>query len=85
MRIYGSSYQVTFPHASHLVESKPVKTEASCGSQTDTFQPRPLPPRTFPRKTGVDVATHIPENELFKFEQEVQPLLDVLTKLAADV
>ncbi|OON14210.1 radial spoke protein 3, partial [Opisthorchis viverrini] len=47
-------------------------------TQTDYFLDRPPTPLFVPAKTGVDVATQIYENDLFDFELEVQPILEVL-------
>ena len=51
--------------------------------QTDVFLPKPAEKeyytRNLPRKTGVDVSTQIePEDQLFNFDMEVEPLLNVL-------
>ncbi|CAD7959162.1 unnamed protein product [Amoebophrya sp. A120] len=63
---------------SHLVEPRPQLHHASESSQTDNFKPRPPEPKFVPKKTGVDAATHIPEGELFKFDTEIEPVLNVL-------
>ncbi|KAF6772618.1 hypothetical protein AHF37_08307 [Paragonimus kellicotti] len=47
-------------------------------TQTDYFLDRPPTPLFVPAKTGVDVETQIYENDLFDFELEVQPILEVL-------
>ncbi|KAA3672758.1 uncharacterized protein DEA37_0008074, partial [Paragonimus westermani] len=47
-------------------------------TQTDHFLDRPPSPLFVPTKTGVDVETQIYENDLFDFELEVQPILEVL-------
>ncbi|XP_077408997.1 radial spoke head protein 3 homolog isoform X2 [Vanacampus margaritifer] len=46
--------------------------------QTDPFLDRPATPLFIPAKSGKDVATQIEEAELFDFDREVQPLLEVL-------
>ncbi|XP_072265106.1 radial spoke head protein 3 homolog [Pyxicephalus adspersus] len=46
--------------------------------QTDAFLDRPPTPLFIPAKTGVDVATQILEGELFDFDLEVKPVLEVL-------
>ncbi|XP_053736279.1 radial spoke head protein 3 homolog isoform X1 [Synchiropus splendidus] len=53
-----------------------VTTEMEC--QTDAFVDKPPSPLFIPAKTGKDVATQIEEGELFDFDREVQPLLEVL-------
>lgn len=52
--------------------------EEDMETQTDAFLDRPPSPLFFPAKTGVDVATQIEEGELFDFDVEVQPILEVL-------
>ncbi|KAF5401286.1 Flagellar radial spoke protein 3 [Paragonimus heterotremus] len=47
-------------------------------TQTDYFLDRPPTPLYVPAKTGVDVETQIYGNDLFDFELEVQPILEVL-------
>ncbi len=66
---------------SHLVERPQEKIYGSEGSQTAAFKQRPPSPPFIPKKTGVDVSTHIEEGELFNFDVEVTPLLDVSTFL----
>ncbi|VDM25379.1 unnamed protein product [Hydatigera taeniaeformis] len=46
--------------------------------QTDDFLDRPPTPIFMPAKTGVDVATEILANDLFDFDLEVKPILEVL-------
>merc|ERR1712188_303088 len=46
--------------------------------QTDEFLDRPASPLFVPIKTGVDKDTQILEGDLFDFELEVEPILDVL-------
>ncbi|XP_053316856.1 LOW QUALITY PROTEIN: radial spoke head protein 3 homolog [Spea bombifrons] len=46
--------------------------------QTDAFLDRPPTPLFIPSKTGADVATQILEGELFDFDLEVKPVLEVL-------
>lgn len=52
--------------------------EEDMETQTDAFLDRPPSPLFFPAKTGVDIATQIEEGELFDFDIEVQPILEVL-------
>lgn len=52
--------------------------EADISTQTDAFLDRPPTPLYVPAKTGVDVATQILEGELFDFDIEVKPILEVL-------
>ena len=46
--------------------------------QTDNFQPRPATPKYVPKKTGIDKVTQIGDYDLFDYEREVQPILNVL-------
>ncbi|KAM4600364.1 radial spoke head protein 3 homolog [Polymixia lowei] len=46
--------------------------------QTDAFLDKPSTPLFIPAKSGKDVATQIEEGELFDFDMEVQPVLEVL-------
>lgn len=52
--------------------------EEDMETQTDAFLDRPPSPLFFPAKTGHDIATQIEEGELFDFDIEVQPILEVL-------
>lgn len=52
--------------------------EADIDVQTDAFLDRPPSPLFVPAKTGVDVATQIFEGDLFNFNIEVKPILEVL-------
>nr|XP_022902699.1 radial spoke head protein 3 homolog B [Onthophagus taurus]XP_022902700.1 radial spoke head protein 3 homolog B [Onthophagus taurus] len=47
-------------------------------TQTDLFLDRPLSPFYVPAKTGADVSTQIYPGDLFDFDMEVQPILEVL-------
>uniref|UniRef100_A0A3Q1BH65 Radial spoke head 3 n=1 Tax=Amphiprion ocellaris TaxID=80972 RepID=A0A3Q1BH65_AMPOC len=53
-----------------------VSTHAEC--QTDAFLDKPSTPLFIPAKSGKDVGTQIEEGELFDFDREVQPVLEVL-------
>lgn len=52
--------------------------ETDMQTQTDAFLDRPPSPLFIPPKTGVDIATQILEGELFDFDLEVKPILEVL-------
>lgn len=52
--------------------------EADIWTQTDAFLDRPPTPLYIPAKTGIDAATQILEGELFDFDIEVKPILEVL-------
>ncbi|XP_053155067.1 radial spoke head protein 3 homolog B-like [Hemicordylus capensis] len=53
-----------------------IEVDVEC--QTDEFLDRPATPLFIPAKTGRDVATQILEGELFDFDIEVRPVLEVL-------
>ncbi|XP_036079223.1 radial spoke head protein 3 homolog [Rousettus aegyptiacus] len=53
-----------------------IEVDMEC--QTDAFLDRPTTPLFIPAKTGKDVATQILEGELFDFDLEVKPMLEVL-------
>lgn len=46
--------------------------------QTDVFVPRPETPKYVPKKTGIDKITQIEDYDLFDYDREVQPILNVL-------
>ncbi|MCJ8737905.1 hypothetical protein PDJAM_G00029380 [Pangasius djambal] len=52
--------------------------DASVECQTDAFLDKPATPLFIPAKSGKDAATQIEEGELFHFDLEVQPVLQVL-------
>ncbi|XP_001653148.2 radial spoke head protein 3 homolog A isoform X2 [Aedes aegypti] len=55
---------------------RPPEIDAGC--QTDLFLHRPPSPPYVPQKIGHDVGTEILEGELFDFDTEVQPIIEVL-------
>lgn len=62
----------------YLEELTDQVEEADEQTQTDPFLDRPPSPLFIPPKTGVDVATQILTGELFDFDIEVKPILEVL-------
>jgi hypothetical protein len=42
------------------------------------FLPKPPSPKYVPKKTGIDKITFIGDYDLFDFDREVQPILNVL-------
>jgi len=58
------------------ISDRPV--EQDVGAQTDPFMDRPPSPMFIPMKTGVDAETQIEEGDLFDFDFEVEPILEVL-------
>ncbi|KAJ1565977.1 Radial spoke head protein 3 [Nowakowskiella sp. JEL0078] len=62
----------------YLEELSDKVPEAYAATQTDAFLDRAPSPLYIPQKSGVDVATQVYEGELFDFDFEVQPILEVL-------
>lgn len=62
----------------YLEELSDRVEEADVDVQTDAFLDRPPSPLFVPAKTGMDVATQILEGDLFDFDIEVKPILEVL-------
>ncbi|BFF98969.1 radial spoke head protein 3 homolog B [Drosophila madeirensis] len=58
-----------------LVQRPP---EFTVDTQTDLFLEKPPTPPFIAAKVGVDVGTEIGEGELFHFDAEAQPIIDVL-------
>lgn len=56
--------------------TKAEEQDVKC--QTDNFQPRPITPKYVPKKTGIDKITQIGDYDLFDYDKEVQPILNVL-------
>ena len=54
----------------------PVETVAT--TQTEPLLDRPPSPLFIPSKTGVDKETEIPPSDLFDFDMEVKPILEVV-------
>jgi hypothetical protein len=42
------------------------------------FTDKPPSPSYIPKKTGIDAATQVEDYELFNFDKEVAPILDVI-------
>jgi hypothetical protein len=55
---------------------KPPTYEIGC--QSDFYIERPSTPRSIPVKVGCDVRCQIEDNDLFDFNEEVEPILTVL-------
>merc|ERR1712159_616665 len=62
----------------YLEEVSDKVPEHNVETQTAEFLDRPASPLFVPIKTGVDKDTQILEGDLFDFELEVEPILDVL-------
>merc|ERR1719446_224307 len=63
---------------SYLEELTERTVEFEAETQTDFLLDRPPSPLFMPAKIGVDVDTQIEEGELFDFDTEVEPVLEVL-------
>lgn len=66
------TYFLTEQNKPHRPEETEVKV------QTDDFVARPPTPPYIPKKTGIDKITQIEDYDLFDFDDEVQPILNVL-------
>ncbi|XP_069125530.1 radial spoke head protein 3 homolog B-like [Argopecten irradians] len=62
----------------YLEELSDRVEEADVEVQTDAFLDRPPSPMFVPAKTGLDIATQILDGDLFDFDVEVKPILEVL-------
>jgi len=58
------------------ISDRPAELEVE--TQTDAFMDRPPSPLYLPKKTGVDRETQIMDGDLFSFDFEVEPILQVL-------
>jgi hypothetical protein len=61
----------------YLEEVTDLVSECEAYTQTDPFMDRPESPVFLPAKSGIDVAVQI-EEDLFNFDFEVDPILEVL-------
>merc|ERR1712194_692023 len=62
----------------YLEELTGRTAEFEAETQTDFLLDRPTTPLFIPGKSGVDNGTQIEENDLFDFEAECEPILEVL-------
>jgi len=62
----------------YLEELSDRVEEADVEIQTDAFLDKPPSPLFVPAKTGKDIATQILQGDLFDFDIEVKPILEVL-------
>jgi len=62
----------------YLEELTDRPVEVDMDTQTDAFMDQLPAPIFIPMKTGVDVETQIYEGDLFDFDAEVEPILEVL-------
>lgn len=59
-----------------VIADRPPETDAE--TQTLPYMDRPASPLFIRAKTGVDIQTQIEEDDLFDFDLEVEPILEVL-------
>jgi len=81
---------IPVPLEQYLIEQVEPTESRDESEQTDVFLPEPpikeYYTRNLPKKTGVDVSTQIePEDQLFNFDLEVEPLLNVLISKTLEV
>ncbi|OEH80188.1 hypothetical protein cyc_03626 [Cyclospora cayetanensis] len=62
----------------HIVTLTAVTKEADASAQTDAIRDRPMSPLLALRAELVDAHTQIQDGELFNFDEEVVPVLEVL-------
>lgn len=62
----------------YLEEIHVSKKEQALGTQTDPFLDRPSTPLFVPKLSGKSMATQIEDGDLFDFDREVEPILEVL-------
>mmetsp|Transcript_66351 Transcript_66351/g.154170 ORF Transcript_66351/g.154170 Transcript_66351/m.154170 type:complete len:451 (+) Transcript_66351:74-1426(+) len=62
----------------HLTAKEEVVETGTVEAQTDEFLPEPPREMLQPQKTGVDAETQVVDGELFVFDLEVEPILDVI-------
>jgi len=62
----------------NLVAREVVISTDAAEAQTDEFLPKPDEEEYRPPKTGIDATTQVEDGELFNFNDEAEPILDVL-------
>eukprot|EP01084_Bolivina_argentea_P098966 177909_1 len=62
----------------YLEEIHVTKKEKEFGTQTDPFLDRPSTPLFIPKLSGKSMATQVEDGDLFDFDHEVEPILEVL-------
>uniref|UniRef100_A0A1A9WK18 Radial spoke head protein 3 homolog n=1 Tax=Glossina brevipalpis TaxID=37001 RepID=A0A1A9WK18_9MUSC len=75
--VHGRHHEIvqTDKYLEELV-SHPAEFDAE--TQTDLFLEKPAQPPYTPAKVGIDVGTEIGEGELFHFDAEAQPIIEVM-------
>ena len=59
-------------------QNRVIPEEVEVKTQTDDFLAKPPSPKYVPKKTGYNQSTHIGDYDLFDYDREVQPILNVL-------
>ena len=59
-------------------QNRAIPEEVDVKCQTDDFLQKPPSPKYVPKKTGINKSTQIGDYDLFDYDREVQPILDVL-------
>ena len=59
-------------------QNRVIPEEVDVKTQTDEFLPKPPSPKYVPKKTGFNQGTQIGDYDLFDYDREVQPILNVL-------
>ncbi len=67
-----------------LVEKEQPKFSSTQTTQTDEMEPRPPTPPYLPRKVGVDAEAQVDNAEVFEFDEDVKPLLELLISSTLD-
>lgn len=70
--------QVPVDLTGNLIAKEEAPVTECVEAQTDEFLPEPPAEQYQPPKTGIDVSTQVEDGELFSFDYEVDPILDVL-------
>lgn len=68
----------------YLEDLADIVRQADVTTQTEEYLDRPPSPLFMPVKTGVDAMTEVVEGELFNFDLEAQPVLEVLVGKAME-
>jgi hypothetical protein len=70
--------RVEVPLHLYLVEQEEEVQSVNVSSQTDAFLEEPPSPKYIPRKTGVDVGAQVDTDEIFNYDRDVSPILEVV-------
>lgn len=74
----GGRSHMTVQTETYLEELTDKVPEVDEGTQTDAYMDRPAAPMFIPQNTGLDAGTQIEDGDLFDFDFEVEPILEVL-------